>query len=95
MKTDQAKEMYQKFLLKLGQAYDPSKIKGKNKKIMCQRLGKNVSTKFTGTWEKGLVYGVQLISYYILHIIYIYIYIYILDGVFGAMMTVDIANDGK
>ncbi|KAG2219448.1 hypothetical protein INT45_002333 [Circinella minor] len=43
MKTDQAKAMYENFLLKLGQAYDPVKIK---------------------------------------------------DGVFGAMMTVDIANDG-
>ncbi|KAI8143889.1 D-tyrosyl-tRNA deacylase [Fennellomyces sp. T-0311] len=43
MKTEQAKAMYEKFLAKLGQAYDPSKIK---------------------------------------------------DGVFGAMMLVDIANDG-
>ncbi|KAI9492873.1 D-tyrosyl-tRNA deacylase [Zychaea mexicana] len=43
MKTDQAKAMYEKFLTKMGQAYDPAKIK---------------------------------------------------DGVFGAMMVVDIANDG-
>ncbi|KAI9315146.1 D-tyrosyl-tRNA deacylase [Dichotomocladium elegans] len=43
MKTDQAKEVYQQFLRKMGEAYDPAKIK---------------------------------------------------DGVFGAMMVVDIANDG-
>jgi hypothetical protein len=30
MKTSEANEMYQKFLLKLGQAYSPEKIKGKD-----------------------------------------------------------------
>ena len=28
MKTEQAKAMYEQFLAKLGQAYDPSKIQG-------------------------------------------------------------------
>ena len=55
MKTNQAKELYEKFLLKLGQVYDPSKIKGK-KKNQVSDLGKNVSKKFKRTWDKGLVY---------------------------------------
>ncbi|GAB5587299.1 D-tyrosyl-tRNA(Tyr) deacylase [Umbelopsis nana] len=51
MKTSEANEMYQKFLLKLGQAYSPEKIKG----FELEKLK---------------------------------------DGVFGAMMMVDILNEG-
>ena len=54
METDQAKEMYQKFLLKLGQAYNPSKIKDKIKSHMSD-LGKTCQKSLKGRARSDLL----------------------------------------
>ena len=69
MKTAEANEMYTKFLVKLGKAYKPEKIKGKKE---LQKLYK----KLRSIYDDENDFNFEL------------------DGVFGAMMQVDIVNEG-
>lgn len=73
MKSAQAKDMYDAFFKKLGEAYDPAKTKGKRSLFLDFGLVLYGShCLFSHTWAP-----------------------HTLDGIFGAMMLVDIANDGK